>query len=74
MAYRTCALAATHIVKWPFHRFSLFERFHSRYLASRMDTGCSSCDGGSERHSFGKRQAAESLQLGEKQAVLEHAA
>ena len=37
-----------------------------------MDTGSSSCDGGSERHSF-RRQPAELLQLGKKQAVLEHA-
>ena len=61
------------IVKWPFHRFSPFQRFHSGFLASRMDTGSSSCDGGSEKDSFRERQPAESLQLGKKQAVLEHA-
>ena len=37
------------IVKWPFHRFSPFQRFHSGFLASRMDTGSSSCDGDSEK-------------------------
>ena len=54
------------IVKWPFHRFSPFQRFHSGFLASRMDTGSSSCDGGSEKDSFRERQPAESLQLGKK--------
>ena len=57
----------------PFIAFLPFKRFHSGYLASRMDTGSSSCDGGSERHSFCERQSAESLQLGKNQAVLEHA-
>ena len=32
-----------------FHRFSPFQRFRSGYPASRMDTGSSSCDGGSAR-------------------------
>ena len=57
----------------PFHRFSPFQRFHSGYRASRMDRGSCSCDGGSERYSFRKRQPAKSLQLGKKQAVFEHA-
>ena len=35
-------------------------------IASRMNTGSSSCDGGSERHSFRERQPAELLQLGKK--------
>ena len=42
------------IVKWPFHRFSPFQRFHSGFLASRMDTGSSSCDGGSEMILFAR--------------------
>ena len=54
------------IVKWPFHRFSPFQRFQSGLLASRIDTGSSSCDGGSEKHSFRERQPAESLQLDKK--------
>ena len=53
-------------VKWPFHRFSPCQRFHSGYLASRVDAGRSSCNGGSARHSFRERQPAESLQLGKK--------
>ena len=66
MAYRTCAFAATHIVKWHFHRFSPFERFCSRYLASRMDKGSSSCDGGSERHSFFQEAARRIAPIGRK--------
>ena len=40
---------------------------------SDRHTGSRSCDSGSKRHSFREKQPAESLQLGKKQAVLEHA-
>ena len=73
MAYRACALAAIHGRQMALSSLFSLSTFHSGYLASRMDTGSSSCDGGSERHSFRERQPAESLQLGKKQAVLEHA-
>ena len=73
MAYRTSAFAAIHDRQMALSSLFSLQRFHSGYLASRMDTGSSSCDGGSERHSFRERQPAESLQLGKKQAVFKHA-
>ena len=48
----------THIVKSPCHCFYPFQRFRSGYLASRMDMGSTSCNGGSDRHSLRERQPA----------------
>ena len=74
MAYRTCAFAAIHDRQMALS--SLFSLSTFPLWLSCFSDGHglrSSCDGGSERHSFRERQPAKSLQLGKKQAVLEHA-
>ena len=74
MAYRTCASGChTRSSNRPFFAFLPFNVSTLVILLLGWTPGSSSCDGGSERLSFCERQPAESLQLGKKQAVLEHA-